>query len=426
MVCLRPAHLLALAALLATSHAAAVGPRSLAPLSETWLSSWATMPQLTESTNLPPPPFNESGRVFFNSTLRQTFKISIPGSQFRVRFSNAFGVTNLDITNATVALPAGGTVGVGAIEPATLHTLTFSGSPSFSLPNGAQLVSDPVSLPVAENGVVSVSMFLAGGQETNMITSHPGSRTTTFFTFGDQTRAANITGPDATTAEHWFFISGLEVLTSDKATSAVAIVGDSLTDGRGSTENGNDRWPDQFYDRLRARPHNTIAYLNQAAGGNRILADGLGPNALGRIDRDVLAQTRVSRVIIFEGVNDIGTADATPAAQAAVTAQVIGAFEQIITRVHAAGLPIFGATITPFGSNDPYDDGGLREASRLAVNKWIRTSGAFDAVLDFDAAVRDPKNFTQLDPTIDVGDHLHMTPAGYKRVAAAIPLSLFD
>lgn len=426
MVSLRFASFFALSAFFATSHAAAVGPRSLFSPSEIWLSSWATMPQLTESTNLPPPPFNESGRVFFNSTLRQTFKISIPGKQFRVRFSNAFGVTNLDITNATVALPAGGTVGVSAIQPSTLHTLTFSGEPSFSIPNGAQIVSDPVSLPVAENGVVSVSIFLAQGQETNMITSHPGSRTTTFFAFGDHTREANITDPSTTTAEHWFFISGLEVLTQNPLTSAVAIVGDSLTDGRGSTENGNDRWPDQFYDRLRARPFNTIAYLNQAAGGNRVLADGLGPNALGRIDRDVLSQTRVSHVIIFEGVNDIGTADATPAAQAAVTRDLIAAFKQIITRVHAQGLPIFGATITPFGSNDPYDDGGLRESSRLAVNKWIRTSGAFDAVLDFDAAVRDPKNFTQLDPTIDVGDHLHMIPAGYKRIAEAIPLHLFD
>lgn len=199
------------------------------------------MPQLTESTNLPTPPFNQSGLVFFNSTLRQTFKISIPGSQFRIRFSNAFGVTNLNITNATVALPVGGVVGVSAIEPSTLHTLTFSGETSFSVPNGAQLVSDPVDLAVPENGIVSVSMFLEDGQTTNMITSHPGSRTTTYFTFGDQTRATNITGADLMTAEHWYFISGLEVLTTNKDVSAVAIVGDSLTDGRESTENGNDR-----------------------------------------------------------------------------------------------------------------------------------------------------------------------------------------
>lgn len=239
MVCLRLAHLLVLPALFATSYAIAIDARSLSSPSEIWLSSWSTMPQLTESTNLPPPPFNETGRVFFNSTLRQTFKISIPGSQFRVRFSNAFGVTNLDITNATVALPAGGVVGVSAIEPSTLHPLTFSGLTSFSVPNGAQVVSDPVSLPVQENGVLTVTTYLAEGQDTNMITSHPGSRTTTYFAFGDQTHATNIT--DATTAEHWFFISGLEVLASNSAVSAVAIVGDSLTDGRGSTENGNDR-----------------------------------------------------------------------------------------------------------------------------------------------------------------------------------------
>ncbi|EKM52539.1 uncharacterized protein PHACADRAFT_261029 [Phanerochaete carnosa HHB-10118-sp] len=426
MVCLRLAHLFALSSLLATSHVAAISTRSLFSPSEIWLGSWSAMPQLTEFTNLPPPPFNQSGLVFLNSTLRQTFKISIPGSQFRVRFSNAFGVTNLGITNATVALPVGGVVGVSAIEPSTLHTLTFSGETGFSLPNGAQLVSDPVDLAVAENGIVSVSMFLADGQTTNMITSHPGSRTTTYLTFGDQTRATNITGADLMTVEHWYFISGLEVLTTNKDVSAVAIVGDSLTDGRESTENGNDRWPDQFYDRLRARPNNTISYLNQAAGGNRVLNDGNGPNALGRIDRDVLAQTRVSRAIIFEGVNDIGTAPSDPTSQAEVVRDLIAAFKQIITRVHAQGIPMFGATITPFGSNDPYDDGGNREASRLAVNSWIRTSGAFDAVFDFDAAVRDPNNFTQLDPSIDSGDHLHLTPAGYKRLADVIPLSLFD
>ena len=239
MISLRLTPLLALTALFAGTYASALDARALSPTSEIWLSSWATMPQLTESTNLPPPPFNESGLVFFNSTIRQTFKISIPGSQFRVRFSNAFGVTNLPITAATVALPVGGVVGVSAIEPSTLHTLTFSGEQSFSVPNGAQIVSDPVDLPVKENGVVTVTIFLAEGQTTNMITSHPGSRTTTYFTFGDQTHAANIT--DATTAEHWFFISGLEVLTNNKANSAIAIVGDSLTDGRGSTENGNDR-----------------------------------------------------------------------------------------------------------------------------------------------------------------------------------------
>ena len=189
----------------------------------------------------------------------------------------------------------------------------------------------------------------------------------------------------------------------------------------------HDRWPDLVLRRMQENPFTAnIAVLNQAAGGNRILYDGLGPNALGRIDRDVLAQSGIRYAMIFEGVNDIGTAATDAYSQQVVGDRLIQAFEQIITRVHTFGIPMFAATITPFGSNDPYDDGGLREASRLAVNKWIRTSGAFDAVLDFDAAVRDPKNFTQLDPTIDVGDHLHMTPAGYKRVAAAIPLSLFD
>lgn len=239
MVSLR--YLLAVPALLATAFAAHAERRATHPATGVWLSSWATMPQLTESANLPPPPFNESGRVFFNSTIRQTFKISLPGSQFRVRFTNVFGVTNLPITAATVALPVNGTVGTSTIDPSTLQTLTFSGESSISVPNGAQIVSDPVNLKVAENGIVAVTIFLAQGQTTNLITSHPGSRVTSFFTFGDQTRAANLTGPAVASTEHWFFISGLEVLSSDRQSSAVAIVGDSLTDGRGSTTNANDR-----------------------------------------------------------------------------------------------------------------------------------------------------------------------------------------
>lgn len=173
-----------------------------------------------------------------------------------------------------------------------------------------------------------------------------------------------------------------------------------------------------------------ISVNNQAAGGNRILADGLGPNALGRIDRDVLSQSGLKYAMIFEGVNDIGVADATTAAQQLIGDQVISAFQQIITRVHAAGVPIFAATITPFGApaNDssiqPYSS-PVREVTRQRVNTWIRTSGMFDAVIDFDKVVADPAIPSQLNPTFNSGDFLHPNVAGYTAMAAAFPLGLF-
>jgi lysophospholipase L1-like esterase len=185
----------------------------------------------------------------------------------------------------------------------------------------------------------------------------------------------------------------------------------------------NDRWPDQFYERIKAAKK-PLSVLNQAAGGNRVLADGLGPNALGRIDRDVLAQTGVKYAILFEGVNDIGTAAPNAADQNSTVARIISAFEQIATRLHAQRKYAYIATITPFGNNS-YDDGYYRENSRLAINSWIRSNTAFDAVLDFDAAVRDPANMTRILPAYDSGDGLHMNPTGYGAIAASIPLDLF-
>jgi lysophospholipase L1-like esterase len=222
------------------------------------------------------------------------------------------------------------------------------------------------------------------------------------------------------------FLSGLEVL-ARPAGAAVAMLGDSLTDGRGSTTNANNRWPDQLVDRLQARSATVhVAVANQAAGGNRVLNDGLGPNALARLDRDVLAQSGVRWLVVFEGINDIGTAEATEAAQKAVADDLITAYDQIITRAHAKGIRVYGATLTPFGGFTADDDpAGTREAARQAVNQWIRTSHRFDAVLDFDAVVRDPANPRRLLPTVDVGDHLHMNPVGYKLLADAVPLRLF-
>jgi hypothetical protein len=232
---------------LATAALAVLGASSLvgaSSLGQRWLSSWATMPQLTEPANLPSPPFNQTGVVFPNSTIRQSFKISLPGAQFRLRFSNVFSDVDLNISAVTVALPGNhSAVGTPDIDTSTLHTVTFDGNKGFEVPNGALVVSDTINWPIAENSILTVSMYLAGGQPSpsNSITSHPGSRTTSYYDFGDLTRAKNISSPTAQNAAHWYFLSGLEVVSADPTSYAVAIVGDSITDGRGSTTNGNDR-----------------------------------------------------------------------------------------------------------------------------------------------------------------------------------------
>jgi lysophospholipase L1-like esterase len=389
-----------------------------------WVTSWAAMPQLTEPANLPPAPFTQPGHVLDDTTLRQTVHISTGGRELRLRFSNAFGGAPLPITKVTVALPAGGAAGVSAIQPGSGRRVTFGGRPSTVIPMGALIVSDPVDLEVPPQANVTVTLYLGAGQASDNITSHPGSRTTSYLLRGDATDANDL--PGATPVDHWYFLSGLEVPATRRA-SAAATVGDSLTDGRGSTTNANDRWPDQLLARLQTNPSTRdVAVINEAAGGNRVLNDGLGPNALARFDRDVIAQSGVDSVIVFEGVNDIGTGDASPAAQQAVADDLVGAYRQFVIRAHAEGIRIYGATITPFGGNTMYDDPqGVRERTREAVNEWIRTSGQFDAVLDFDRAVRDPQDPARIRPDYDVGDHLHLNPAGYGALAASVPAQLF-
>jgi lysophospholipase L1-like esterase len=385
-----------------------------------WVGTWTAAPQLTEPANMPPPPFTQGNVVLADSTLRQTVHVTIGGPRVRLRFSNAYGGTDLPITMVSVALPLGGQAGVSAIRAGTSRPVTFGGRPAIDIPVGAQMVSDPLDFPVADGSNLTVTIYLAAGQASADITSHPGSRTTSYLVSGNHVDDQDL--PGATPVDHWYFLSGIETWAPVSSAAAV-MMGDSLTDGRGSTTNGNDRWPDQLFARLHS---GRVAILNQALGGNRVLHDGLGPNVLARLDRDVLAQSGVRWLIVFEGVNDIGTADATDAAQKQVVADLIGAYEQIIVRAHAAGIRVYGATITPFGGNAMYDDApGNREAARQAVNEWIRTSRQFDAVIDFDRAVRDPANPRQLIPSFDSGDHLHLNPAGYQALARAVPAGLF-
>jgi lysophospholipase L1-like esterase len=388
-----------------------------------WVTTWTAVPQPTEPTNMPPAPFTQGNRVFADATLRQTVRVSVGGRYTRIRLSNAFGGTDLSVTAASVAHPADGKAGVSAVVPDSTRPVTFGGRAGIDIPKGAQAVSDPLDFEVRPGSNLTVTLYLADGQASGSITSHPGSRTTSYMLSGDHLGDSDL--PGATPVDHWYFLSGVEAW-STRTTAAAVMLGDSLTDGRGSTTNGNDRWPDQLLDRLQSRSDTSgIAILNQAAGGNRVLHDGLGPNALARLDRDVLAQSGVGWLLVFQGINDIPGGTSESSAKQ-VTADLVNAYQQIITRAHAQGIRVYGATLTPFGGNGYDDAAGLHESSRQAVNAWIRTSGRFDAVIDFDQAVRDPRNPRRLSPAYDIGDHLHLNPAGYRALADAVPTELFQ
>ncbi len=388
-----------------------------------WVGTWVSMPQLTEPHNMPPEPFTQPALVFPDTTLRQTIHVSIGGKWLRVRFSNAFSDQPLTITKACIGIPKDGAAGVSSIHPETVKMLTFNGRTSVTIPTGAQMVSDPVKFELKPMSNLAVTIYLEKGQPTNNITSHPGSRTTSYMVSGDYLKDADL--PGATGAAHWYFLSCVEVL-ADSSASAIVILGDSLTDGRGSTTNMNDRWPDLLAKRLQEHPYTSrVAVLNQAAGGNRVLNDGLGPNGLARLDRDVLAQSGACWLIVFEGINDLGTAEATAEAQDQVAADLIAAYEQIITRAHAQNILVYEATLLPFQGSSYCDEQGFREAARQKVNHWIRASGRFDGVIDIDKAVRDPANPRYLLPLYDTGDHLHLNPEGYRTLANAVPIHFF-
>ena len=376
-----------------------------------WIGTWASSPQLADAKDVPA----EFGAATI--TLQQFVRVSSGGKAIRVRFSNTFGRTPLVISGARVAIATA----VGAVKSGTEKELTFDGKRSVSVQAGTLMVSDPVDFDLPYLGDMAITMEVQGAQEG--ITAHPGSRTTSYIWTGNAAGPLDIA--QATRTDHWYYISGIDV-PSDKCQGSVAILGDSITDGRGSTTNGNDRWPDLLMRRIESNAETRgIGVLNQGIGGNRLLRNGLGPSALARFDRDVIAQTGVRWLIVFEGVNDIGTRiHAEKAHESWATADdMIAAFKQMILRAHAHGIKVYGATITPFGGS--FYDSPETEAEWAKVNQWIRTGGAFDGVVDFDKIVRDPQQLNRLLPAFDSGDHLHLTPAGYSAMADAIPLSWF-
>ena len=351
-----------------------------------------------------------------NQTVRQIVRVSVGGDRVRVVLSNNFGTAPIEIGAAHVALRDHDAL----VKASSVKPLTFGGSTTGRIVPGATIVSDAVSLTVPAVSDLVVDLFLPGelGTGPSPVTTHNGASQTNYLS-----AAGNHSGEAAMTVERtagaWFLLARVEVA-SDHGSGAVVTFGDSITDGARSTSDLNSRWPDHLARRLAARKGKPIGVLNAGISGNQVLGDGAGVSALARFDRDVLMQTGVTHVIIMEGINDIGLARANPAPSAD---DLIAGHKQLIARAHARGLKVYGATLTPFEGAAYWTAEG--ETKRQALNQWIRTSGAYDAVIDFDQVTRDPAAPTKFLPAYDSGDHLHPGDAGYKAMGEAVDLKLF-
>ncbi|MEU6034157.1 SGNH/GDSL hydrolase family protein [Actinomadura sp. NPDC047616] len=384
-----------------------------------WTAAWTTSPQ-RPGTGFAP---NWSEQGFADQTVRQVVRLSIGGDTIRVRLSNAYGTEPLVIAGATVALSAGG----AAVHADTLRHLTANGSKTFTIAAGAEQATDAVPFEAAGLDSVAVTLYLAA--PTGPATHHEQALATSYRSARDH-RADTGGAAFTETSQSWYYLSGIDVTGGPALPPGIVVFGDSLTDGTGSSPDGNNRFSDALAERLAAagRPR---AVLNQGIGGNRVTVDSawFGDRATARFARDVLGQPAVGTVIILLGINDIGmseVAEASPfptfAPYTDVSAEeVIAGYRDMIRQAHAAGLRAVGATVMPA---KPSAFSTLRsESKRTAINTWIRTSGAYDAVVDLDRALRSPSAPDTLDPAFDSGDHLHLNDAGYRAMADAIDLA---
>ena len=375
-----------------------------------WVGTWTTTPAPAE------------GVAFANQTLRMNARVSIGGDRLRVRLSNAYGSRPLLVGTAYLGLRD---AGPGVVSGSNKR-LSFGGADAVTIAAGALAVSDPVSLDLPPLADVAVSIYLPGDLPANFgITGRYARQINYVSPPGDF--ANSVTMPVGSITGDWFFVSGIDVLASSE-TGGVVAVGDSLTDANISTLDAFCRWPDQLSRRLQARRGGRpMGVMNQGLGGNRILHDLRGDSGLRRFDRDVIAQPGVTHVIVMLGTNDLRNRWAKPEEE--VTAdQMIAGLKQLAVRARTAGIKIFGATLTPF-ENETFLPGAwtpIREQTRQTVNEWVREGGAFDAVIDFDRALRDPEHPTSMLPIYDCGDHLHPSDLGYNKMGDAIDLSLFE
>jgi lysophospholipase L1-like esterase len=398
----------AFAALVAAGLAAAAQTR---PDSQTgWVGAWAASPISGDPWHTTP--------MLIDSTLREVVHTSLAGKTLRVRFTNEFGAEPLHIDAASVAL----STGASSIDTASLHTLTFSGSSSVVIPQGAFVLSDPVDLVTPVFANLAISLYLPV-QQISAVSVHTSAQQDNYIQRGNAVSAASFGAPEVVPS--WYFVKGVDVVPAFSHAAAVVAFGDSITDGAYVTQNSNHRWPDDLAVRL----HNNsatanLSVLDEGIGGNCVLITCVGPNALARFDRDVLGAPGVKYVIILESINDIGTLHEPNRPDYKLTAEDLEqGLLQLVARAHEHGIKVFGATLTPYQGAGYYTDKG--EEIREAVNAWILSGGAFDGVIDFDKATRDPANPRVYAAKDDSGDHLHPGDAGYADMASSIDLSLF-
>lgn len=350
-------------------------------------------------------------------TIREIAHVSIGGKSVRVALSNEYGTSPLVVGGASVGVA----VGLG-LRPGSMQPLLFGGMPGISIPAGTLALSDPVALKVEPLSDVAVSIFLPA-QPLPVLTAHTNAVQSNLRTVGNA--LAQDALPGGSPLGSYLFLKNIQVLAPAKAGTIVAL-GDSITDGAYVTRDSNRRWPDELARRLQAdRKTRDLGVVNEGIGGNRVLHNGTGPNALARLGRDALEQPGVRYVIFMEAINDIGNAYQTVNAHDAVTAEeLIQGYGQVIERAHEHGIKVFGATLTPYMGAGYSSAAG--EQVRVAVNTWIRTSRQFDGVIDFDAATRDPAHPTMFAPALEHGDHLHPGDAGYKVMGDSVDLDLFQ
>ena len=377
----------------------------------TWTGSWSAAPVAAPATEKPIGPDGV--------TYRDIVHLSLGGKAIRLRISNEFGTTPLTVADVHVAASAGS----GAAQPGTDHGVTFNGAASVLIPDGTIAVSDPIPMPVAAFADLAVSLFVPA-QSGATLTLHSLAVSTNYVAPGDVTAATAL--PNATKVTSWHLLKAVDVDAGPRA-SAIVAIGASITDGYHSTPDKNLRWPDDLATRLHANPATSqIGVLNEGISGARILHDGTGPSALARLDRDVLAQTGAKYVIVALGTNDIGRtffpriSNENPA----TADQLIWALQQIVARSHARGVKVIATTLNPYEGADFYNLPG--DQMRQAFNTYVRTSGIFDGVIDFDRVTRDPSHPSRYLPAYDSGDHLHPNDAGYKVMADSIDLKLFE
>jgi lysophospholipase L1-like esterase len=383
--------------------------------SRAWISSWTASPQAPRGT-VP--------GSFANRTIRQIVHLSLGGERIRIRLSNEFGTRPLLIAAATIAVAGAGS----DVVAASLRPVTFAGSKSIIIPPGAPALSDPVELMVASLSDLAVSLYLPAATELGTV-HQTGQQTAYVSGAGDFTASADF--PVVDKFVNRFFLSGVMV-EARAGTHAVAILGDSISDGTRSTVDANARWPDVLARRLQATGL-AVAVLNQGISGNRVLSDGAGVSALARFERDIASQPGVSHVVIFLGINDIGWPGTAiePNATVRSAEEIIAGYRQLIERAHVRSIKAIGSPLTPFENalaespNRGYFTPD-KEAKRVAINNWIRTSGAFDGIVDFEHVLADPAHPSAMARGYDSGDHLHPNDAGYKAMGESVDLKLFQ